>query len=287
VPAAQADGFLHHAAQTDHAGLRAVVSRYSDLRTRCAKRTARRGREASVRRSTSLDVARKNRSARSYGRPADAVKTDGVRRISRWSFHRREDFFSASSVPRGSRGDGGRGGGAGARAKRASGDGCARIADTSCASPRGRARDDARACASRPPRATPEKNRGTDEYARQTTWGRSGDRGISRGVFFPVSNGAMPPERKRDVEGVPSCAWVTTADPRRRSRPCRSSRGRIETSVEESRMWETAFQSPSRSLFFSLLGLRKAGAGARGALRTRAPATRDARRMSISIAPAS
>ena len=52
-------------------------------------------------------------------------------------------------------------------------------------------------------------------------------------------------------------------------------------------MWETAFQSPSRSLFFSLLGLRKAGAGARGALRTRAPATRDARRMSISIGPAS
>ena len=42
-----------------------------------------------------------------------------------------------------------------------------------------------------------------------------------------------------------------------------------------------------RCLFFSLLWLRKAGAGARGALRTRAPATRDARQMSISIGPAS
>lgn len=199
--------------------------------------------------------------------------------------------FRASSVPRGSRGDGGRGGGAGARAKRASGDGCARVADTSCASPRGRARDDARACASRPPRATPEKNRGTETSCAPNDVGTVGDRGISRGVFFPVSNGAMPPERKRDVEGVPSCAWVTTADPRRRSRPCRSSRGRgrIETSVEESRMWETACRLllRVRCLFFSLLGLRKASAGARGALRTRAPATRDARRMSISIGPAS
>ena len=193
VPAAQADGFLHHAAQTDHAGLRAVVSRYSDLRTRCAKRTARRGREASVRRSTSLDVARKNRSARSYGRPADAVKTDGVRRISRWSFHRREDFFSASSVPRGSRGDGGAGAApALARSARRATD--ARVLQTPPAHRRAAARAMMRARAHRVPRARrPKKTAGpTNMRAKRRGDGR-GTVGFPEGSSSPCRTGRCPP----------------------------------------------------------------------------------------------
>lgn len=155
-------------------------------------------RERSV--SSTFDVARrrsKNRSARSYRRPADAVVMDGVSRISRWVFSSRATdekiSFRASSVPRGSRGDGGRGGGAGARAKRASGDGCARVADTSCASPRGRARDDARACASRPPRATPEKNRGTETSMRAKRRGDGrGPWDFHRGLLPRVERGDAP-----------------------------------------------------------------------------------------------
>lgn len=210
----------------------------------------------------------------------ETIETPNLARRFRPGGNRREDLFlRASCVPRGSRGDGGRGGGAGARATRASGDGCTRVAETSRASPRGRAREDARARASRPPRATPEKNRGTE------TSTRAKRRGDGRGPWdfqglFPVSNGAMPPERAGDVEDVPSCAWVATADPRRRSPPCRSSRGRgrIETRVEESRMKETAFSRLQRWFFILFARREKAGAGTRGALRTRAPATGDARR---------
>jgi len=111
--------------------------------------------------------------------------------------NRREDLFlCASCVPRGSRGDGGRGGGAGARATRASGDGCARVAETSRASPRGRAREDARARASRPPRATLEKNRGTE------TRMRAKRRGDGRGLSWdfkgssPCRTGRCPPSAR-------------------------------------------------------------------------------------------
>ena len=158
----------------------------------------------------------------------------------------------------------------------------ARVLQTLPAHRRAAARAMMRARAHRVPRARrPKKTAGPKRVCAPNDVGTVGDRGISIGVFFPVSSGAMPPERKRDVEGVPSCAWVTTADPRRRSRPCRSSRGRgrIETSVEESRMWETAFQSPSRSLFV-LFSSRVEKSGRGGARRASNPRARDARRAS-------
>lgn len=195
--------------------------------------------------------------------------------------NRREDLFSrASRGSRGSRGDGGRGGGAGARAKRASGDGCVRVRETSRASPRGRARGDARARASRPPRASPGKNRGTETRVAPNDVGTVGDRVALPRALPRVVRGA-PAGRARDVEDVPSCAWVATADPHRRSRPCRSSRGRgrIETRVAKSRMRETAFESSPRSFFILFpSGSRKSGRGR--ARRASNPRTRDSRRAS-------
>jgi hypothetical protein len=109
--------------------------------------------------------------------------------------------------------------------------------------------------------------------------------------LFPVSNGAMPPERAGDVEDVPSCAWVATADPRRRSPPCRSSLpvGGVSRHASRRAEWRRLLSVAYVERWFFILFARreKAGAGTRGALRTRAPATRDARRMPISIGPAS
>ena len=99
---------------------------------------------------------RRNRSARSWGRPADAAKRTAPAE-SRDGLFIDEAIFRLGGAAR-EPGTGARGG-AGACAKRASGDGCARVADTSRASPRGRARDDARACASRPRARRPKKPR--------------------------------------------------------------------------------------------------------------------------------
>ena len=185
--------------------------------------------------------------------------SDGVRRISPMVFwHRREDFFSRLECA--AREPGGRGARGRRRRSREARVGrrmraCRRHLLRIAARPR--ARCSARVRIASPARDARKKPRDRNELRAKRRGDGRGPWDFQRGLL-PVSNGAMPPERERDVEGVPSCAWVTTADPRRRSRPCRSSRGRgrIETSVEESRMWETACRLllRVRCLFFSLLG---------------------------------
>jgi hypothetical protein len=146
---------------------------------------------------------------------------------------------------------------------------------------RPRTRGCARARIASPARDARKKPRDRNAYARQTTWGRSGTFMGLQGLF-PVSNGAMPPERAGDVEDVPSCAWVATADPRRRSPPCRSSLpvGGVSRHASRRAEWRRLLSVAYVERWFFILFARreKAGAGTRGALRTRAPATRDARR---------
>jgi hypothetical protein len=158
----------------------------------------------------------------------------------------------------------------------------ARVLQTPPAHRRAAARAMMRARAHRVPRARrPKKTAGPKRVARQTTWGRSGTFMGLQGLF-PVSNGAMPPERAGDVEDVPSCAWVATADPRRRSPPCRSSLpvGGVSRHASRRAEWRRLLSVAYVERWFFILFARreKAGAGTRGALRTRAPATGDARR---------
>ena len=147
---------------------------------------------------------------------------------------------------------------------------------------RPRTRGCARARIASPARDARKKPRDRNAYARQTTWGRSGTfMGLPR-ALPRVERGDAPLPRAGDVEDVPSCAWVATADPRRRSPPCRSSLpvGGVSRHASRRAEWRRLLSVAYVERWFFILFARreKAGAGTRGALRTRAPATRDARR---------
>ena len=210
--------------------------------------------------------------------PAD-VSRNLARRLSRRTRPTGRSLSARLVRVRGSRGDGRRGGVAGARAKRASGNGCARAEETSCASPRGRARGDARARASRPPRATPEKNRGTETRVRaKRREEKRGPHGIARGLF-PMSNGASPRARA-ELE------WRTFVCLGNNGKPS-SSKSSLPLIAPSGAYRDTRRGEPNEGdcvpvayalVLFSVLlsGREQAGVGARGALRTRASATRDA-----------
>ena len=140
-----------------------------------------------------------------------------------------------------------------------------------------------RARAHRVPRArSSKKTAGPKRVCAPNDVGTVGDfHGTSKGSS-PCRTGRCPILRAGDVEDVPSCAWVATADPRRRSPPCRSSLpvGGVSRHASRRAEWRRLLSVAYVERWFFILFARreKAGAGTRGALRTRAPATRGARR---------
>jgi hypothetical protein len=191
-------------------------------------------------------------------------------------------FCAPRACREGAGGTGGAGAGP-ARARRARRATDARVLRKPRAHRRAAAHARMRARAHRVPRARrSKKTAGPKRVCAPNDVGTVGDfHGTSR-ALPRVERGDAPLPRAGDVEDVPSCAWVATADPRRRSPPCRSSLpvGGVSRHASRRAEWRRLLSVAYVERWFFILFARreKAGAGTRGALRTRAPATRDARR---------